>query len=177
MTKTISRERLEELAVEDDLYNYPPTKEELNAMARMLLAALDSEPTGYLYRQNTDLVTTPWRYTETLPDYVAGEGWEVRPQFDTPATVAVPDKDSSLPNLEFSTLLKIISGEIRGGHTVAVNLARHLVARTGVSISPVPKATKQSMREAFPSLSDYECVVAADVWNSCRAAMLNGGKS
>ena len=41
---TITRERLEELAVEDDLYNYPPTQEELNALARMALAAMDSEP-------------------------------------------------------------------------------------------------------------------------------------
>ncbi|WP_334676196.1 DUF551 domain-containing protein [Klebsiella oxytoca] len=45
MTKsTITRERLEALAVEDDLYNYPPTQEELNALARMALAAMDSEP-------------------------------------------------------------------------------------------------------------------------------------
>lgn len=41
---TITRERLEALAVEDDLYNYPPTQEELNALARMALAAMDNEP-------------------------------------------------------------------------------------------------------------------------------------
>ncbi|WPO20845.1 hypothetical protein SH579_07955 [Raoultella ornithinolytica] len=41
---TITRERLEELAVEDDLYNYPPTQEELNALARMALSAMDGEP-------------------------------------------------------------------------------------------------------------------------------------
>ncbi len=45
MTKsTITRERLEELAVEDDLHNYPPTQEELNALARMALSAMDREP-------------------------------------------------------------------------------------------------------------------------------------
>lgn len=41
---TITRERLEALAVEDDLYNYPPTQDELNTLARMALAAMDSEP-------------------------------------------------------------------------------------------------------------------------------------
>ncbi|HFS1364300.1 TPA: DUF550 domain-containing protein [Raoultella ornithinolytica] len=50
MTKsTITRERLEALAVEDDLYNYPPTQDELNTLARMALAAMDSEPV-YQYR-------------------------------------------------------------------------------------------------------------------------------
>ncbi|HGY5198448.1 TPA: DUF551 domain-containing protein [Raoultella ornithinolytica] len=51
---TITRERLEELAVEDDLYNYPPTQEELNALARMALAAMDSEPVGYFGRFDPD---------------------------------------------------------------------------------------------------------------------------
>lgn len=41
---TITRERLEALAVEDDLYNYPPTQDELNTLARMALASMDSEP-------------------------------------------------------------------------------------------------------------------------------------
>lgn len=34
----ISDERLKELEPEDDLYNYPPTQEELNSMAKELLA-------------------------------------------------------------------------------------------------------------------------------------------
>ena len=62
---------------------------------RMLLAGMDSEPSGYLYRAHHHLVETPWRYTETLPDYVAGDGWQIRPQFDIsapPAPVAdVPE--------------------------------------------------------------------------------------
>ena len=41
---TITRERLEALAVEDDLYNYPPTQDEINTLARMALASMDSEP-------------------------------------------------------------------------------------------------------------------------------------
>lgn len=45
----ISDERLEELAQEDDLYNYPPTQEELNLMAKELLALRKafSEPAAY----------------------------------------------------------------------------------------------------------------------------------
>lgn len=35
---TLSKERLQELAVEEDMYNFPPAHEELNAIARELLA-------------------------------------------------------------------------------------------------------------------------------------------
>lgn len=41
-------ERLEELSVEEDLYNFPPTQEELNSLARIALAAKRAEPVGYL---------------------------------------------------------------------------------------------------------------------------------
>ncbi len=37
-------ERLEELAVEEDLYNFPPTQEELNSLSRIALAAKRAEP-------------------------------------------------------------------------------------------------------------------------------------
>ena len=53
MTKsTITRERLEALAVEDDLYNYPPTQDELNTLARMALAAMDGEPVVFTDERN-----------------------------------------------------------------------------------------------------------------------------
>ena len=56
MTKsTITRERLEALAVEDDLYNYPPTQDELNTLARMALAAMDREPVAVV--EPSDYVT------------------------------------------------------------------------------------------------------------------------
>ena len=64
---TITRERLEALAVEDDLYNYPPTQEELNALARMALAAMDNEPVAYsLIFRNMDGVLNNHINTNTV---------------------------------------------------------------------------------------------------------------
>ncbi|WP_145588099.1 hypothetical protein [Yersinia aldovae] len=40
-------ERLKELSVEEDLYNYPPTQEELNSLARIALAVKMAEPEWY----------------------------------------------------------------------------------------------------------------------------------
>ena len=64
---TITRERLEALAVEDDLYNYPPTQEELNALARMALSAMDNEPVAYsLIFRNMDGVLNNHINTNTV---------------------------------------------------------------------------------------------------------------
>lgn len=41
-------------------------------------------------------------------------------------------------------------------------------------VSVPDMATPQSMRAMFCHLDDSECVIAADVWNACRAAMLQG---
>lgn len=140
----------------------------VKALAEFALAAHEQEPVG--------------TFRKTAIGYAPSYHEDAVPLYARPAPVpAVPDDklyarpqsaSVDLPNLEVSTLLKIMSGEIRGNATVAANLARHLLKAMSV-----PKATKQTMRTWFPSLSDYECVVAADVWNACRAAMLDGGKS
>ncbi|HDL7689616.1 TPA: hypothetical protein P0N90_004298 [Yersinia enterocolitica] len=41
-------ERLKELSVEEDLYNFPPTQEELNSLARIALAAKRAEPVAWV---------------------------------------------------------------------------------------------------------------------------------
>lgn len=40
----LTKERLQQLAIEDDLVNYPPEQWELNEMARQLLASMEQEP-------------------------------------------------------------------------------------------------------------------------------------
>ncbi|HDL7930285.1 TPA: hypothetical protein PXP81_000708 [Yersinia enterocolitica] len=44
---SLTVERLEELAVEEDLYNFSPTQEELNSLARIALAAKRAEPVAW----------------------------------------------------------------------------------------------------------------------------------
>lgn len=141
---------------------------ELLMFTSYALAAMGSEPVAYTDERNLGYIDRG-RETAYLWGKQNSEASDVALcSHAQPAQVAPVD----LPNLEVSTLLKIISGEIRGNATVASNLARHLLKAMSVS-----KATKQTMRTEFPSLSDYECVVAADVWNACRAAMLQAGNS
>lgn len=50
-----------------------------------------------------------------------------------------------------------------------------LAPQTTVSVPDM--ATPQSMRAMFCHLDDSECAIAADVWNACRAAMLQGAEN
>lgn len=53
MTKsTITRERLELIANFHRAKTLPPSHDEIEELARMALAAMDSEPVGYMYRDN-----------------------------------------------------------------------------------------------------------------------------
>lgn len=72
MTSKLTRERLEELSVEDDLYNYPPTQDEVNTLARMALAAMDSEPYGFTDGDRRGMIYEPQyadRLNNPLPVY------------------------------------------------------------------------------------------------------------
>lgn len=51
-----------------------------------------------------------------------------------------------------------------------------LYAAPPASVSVPDTATPQSMRAMFCQLDDSECAIAADVWNACRAAMLQGAE-
>jgi hypothetical protein len=77
----IPKERLEGISRGEKCY----THDDVVLVVSALLAAYEQEPSGYLWRTKTHLVTTAWRYAESFPGYVAGESFEVRPQYDHPA--------------------------------------------------------------------------------------------
>lgn len=56
---------------------------------------------------------------------------------------------------------------------------KKVVSETNAPPAPVSvpdMATPQIMRTMFCQLDDSECAIAADVWNACRAAMLQGAE-
>lgn len=87
---TITRERLEALAVEDDLYNYPPTQEELNALARMALAAMDNEPVAWMHNNN-DIGIPAITVCQKIGHYWMAEFENVQPLYRH--AQSAPDRD------------------------------------------------------------------------------------
>lgn len=124
MKHELRKERLEEIAAWRERFTsgyWTCPADDAEAMARALLAGMEQEPAGYLYRTNTPLTVTPWRYAETLPDYVAGEGWEIRPQYDHPAPSMPADLHPDTQKLvaDFSTALaeKLYKAQLRYGYS------------------------------------------------------------
>lgn len=86
---TLSNERLEQLAVEEDMYNFCPEHEELNALARELLALRKEReaavPIRYMNRYTGACYTL-----EQQPDAATDTAVYV-PLYDVAQPVAVPE--------------------------------------------------------------------------------------
>ncbi|CNL31618.1 hypothetical protein [Yersinia mollaretii] len=99
-------ERLKELSVEEDLYNYPPTQEELNSLARIALAAKRAEPVSLEFaiekfkaynigfpveKLKADFVIS-WCLTNLTPQLNSPEipeGWKLVPNMPTLGMLSV----------------------------------------------------------------------------------------
>lgn len=163
---------------------------------RALLAAHEQEPSGYLYRTNTHISKTPWRYAETLPGYVVGESFEVRPQYDNPA----PSIPETLP------CAVLLEPGLRFGMGVQTRLLLDALQRRAdreaelSAMTPEQRAEHDSLIAAFKTMVSAPSIPAAvpedlltameevlrisdrdhDAWNraksaiaACRAAMLH----
>lgn len=130
MTSKLTRERLEEIRD----YDTCVTLEESAELARMALAAMDSEPVAIV--EPSDYITAA---------QLVGEG---------PARKAVHE---------------LYEGALRIGD----KLYRH--AQQPV----VPEKCPAEIRDLIASHSDalFNDDDAQEIWNACRTAMLNGGKS
>lgn len=95
LEQALSDERLDELAVEDDLYNYPPTHAELNGMARELLAyrRASKEPVAYIDELELNRIKDGDSGVIRTPIYGAGYQDASIPLYAAPPlqAVTVPD--------------------------------------------------------------------------------------
>lgn len=145
MTAQLSRERLEEIRD----YDTCVTLEESAAMARMLLAGMDSEPSfgDHLVLIDKGRLMMLERSHQTLLDYRADSVWYWQgDEDDQPESLSCP---------------VIMSAET----------LRELLAKAA---TPAPVAVPDKKESMSGSVfGEYYC----DGWNACREAMLNGGKS
>ncbi|HCQ8024432.1 TPA: hypothetical protein OL867_000256 [Klebsiella pneumoniae] len=192
---TITRERLEELASGQSGFNLRiATLEESQELARMALAAMDSEPVAWTWHYREQ-----WHVTndKCRAEFVAKDGdvavlplyRHAQPAPEYPETLPCPVLLE--PGLRFGKGIKT--------STMLAALARRAVYESDMAaLSPEERAEFQAGIEDFKSLIAQQPVVpdekpmpnslsmyAVDAvaaiaevrgWNACRAAMLNGGK-
>ena len=139
----LTRERLEKIKSWRETYgagsNVMLPAEEAEELARMALAAMDSEPVVYMWDSKRNDIDVPGFY---FPEHL----------FFAESNV------------------KQWGGEI-------IPLYRH--AQPAPVVPEVMEPTIEAIKRILPTSNpdEYAACIGADMWNACRAAMLNGGKS
>lgn len=153
-----------------------------------LLAAYEQEPVAYMYRDN---LHTDARFsleprfgnwsTEDIREYEISE----TPLYANPAPVpAVP---MAVAGFDAATAIRACMDEFpESMHDIieeCAQIAENTISTSHTkSVPAVPdeiEPTIEAIKSILPTSNpdEYAVCIGADMWNACRAAMLNGGKS
>ncbi|EDC2343167.1 hypothetical protein GAA34_16015 [Salmonella enterica] len=190
---TITRERLLKIQQWRETYgagsNVMLPAEEAEELARIALASLDAEPVGEVSEKRRGLVMDGTVDLGGKSTYriIKGEKAMKRLPLGTKFYIAPPapvvDADPvvftderNLHHIARGRETSLIWGK-QNQEVGDIPLYRHAQPAPVVppAIEPDYKVIKSILPTANPD--EYACCIAADMWNACRAAMLNGGKS
>lgn len=172
MTSKLTRERLQEIA-EDGFLKHGESKE----LARMALAAMDSEPVA-LQPELAKVIYHFREWNEGFPverfkaDYVIS--WMLA---NYPPAQPAPVVSAELLHTAASAIEDLLTTKDRTGACVWFDLPFRL--RSAANAQPAPVVPEEKPIPNTLSMYAVDAVAAiAEVkgWNACRAAMLNGGK-
>ena len=179
MTKsTITRERIELIANFQRAMTQPPSHAEIEELARMALAAMDSEPVAYIFKHPAGRLF--WSLTDK-----SNKGHDdVMPVYASPQPA--PIVSAELLHTAASAIEDLLTTKDRTGACVWFDLPFRLRSAANAQPAPVVPVVpdfKKLARELVDNLVDCggldEGVKEKYLeWaeKTCRAAMLNGGK-
>ncbi|QSW17388.1 hypothetical protein J1F62_20725 [Klebsiella michiganensis] len=187
MTKsTITRERLEKIKAWRETYgvgsNVMLPAEEAEELARMMLAAMDSEPVAWLAIYHGEVYDEAIGITRSVVEAQADHfGWEsalteIIQLYATPQPA--PELTATVERLNASGY------EYEGGEVTPQNVAAVVGillqqlddAVQGRDTQPAPVVPEKATVGEMPFLGTSEGAYVRG-WNDCRTAMLSGGKS
>ncbi|RTP85229.1 hypothetical protein EKN35_23180 [Enterobacter asburiae] len=172
ITREFTKEQLQQIIETDHVQCG-----EASALARIALASLEAEPVAWrsLYYENHGLLTGSKNVLASWQK----QGWKCEPLYTAPpAMVSVPE---SAP---VAYIFKHPAGRLfwsltdesnKGQSDVMPVYSAPVPAFVPPAIEPDYEVIKGILPTANPD--EYACCIAADMWNACRAAMLQGGKS
>lgn len=170
----LTKERLQQLAIEDDLVNYPPEQWELNEMARQLLASMEQEPVAWRYRfvhtpkseEHGSYFTTDWVLTHSEDECNPSDCFERQPLYAAPQLPqpAVPTFDEWCAATDNKPL-----GWVKDAMRDAYDGCRAAMLQAGNS-PETPDGSEEALSEAvaaiyFDDSSDY----CSALWSVVRA--------
>jgi len=182
MSSKLTRERIELIANFHRAMTLPPSHDEIEELARIALAAIDSEPVAWRYR-TTDINGNPnqgWSFSEEASLLGLYQPLYASPQ---PAPVVQKTAHSSVIAEQLANVLSDmkVTDHQRAVISCAVDRLNNVAQLLHLSPSAllVPEIQDyQGAKELYNYLmTKEETNATVNAWNACRAAMLNGGKS
>lgn len=187
---SITRERL--LTIQQWRETYGPGSnvvlpaEEAEELARIALASLEAEPVAYIrdgFRADgvhfCGGIITAEEHERTKPALSDRYNWKHQPLYTAPpAPVSVPEfaPIAYIFKHPAGRLFWALTDEINKGQSDVMPVySAPVPAFVPPAIEPDYEVIKGILPTANPD--EYACCIAADMWNACRAAMLQGGKS
>ncbi|HII3058089.1 TPA: DUF551 domain-containing protein [Klebsiella pneumoniae] len=171
MTSKLTRERLQEIA-EDGFLKHGESKE----LARMALAAMDSEPVAFTEKHEISNMHATGLYLRAWPAgraQNAVEGYTI-PLYTTPQPISLVNSEP------VAYIFKHPAGRLFWALTDESNKGQNDVMPVYASPQPAPVVPEEKPIPNTLSMYAVDAVAAiAEVkgWNACRAAMLQAGNS
>lgn len=151
---TITKERIE-LFIKNPLENGLTRGEQMD-LARIALVSLDAEPVRYLNKFSGTCVT-------------------LEQQSNAADDVAVYMPLYAAPPVPVQVDIEMLASALKNAPlALSDNQGRPRALVVPPAIEPDYKVIKGILPTANPD--EYACCIAADMWNACRAAMLQGGQ-
>lgn len=179
---TITKERIE-LFIKNPLEN-GLTRGEQMELARSVLASLDAEPAGYhVIKENGKVgcsVATLDKAEKTRDFW--NKWWTIRPYFYS----APPVQETGVYN-DVLNIIGLLENNEWAEHctsTVLGSLLESEITRLVGKEQPMPvvppaiEPDYEVIKGILPTANpdEYACCIAADMWNACRTAMLQGSQ-
>ncbi|MEA4623283.1 DUF551 domain-containing protein [Klebsiella pneumoniae] len=189
MTSKLTRERIELIANFHRAMALPPSHAEIEELARMALAAMDSEPVAYIDKQWTLVYYVPpmsmglkigdklYRHAQPAPEHPEvlpcsvllepglrfGKGIKTSTMLADLARRAVHESD-----------MAALSPEERAEFQARIEDFKALIAQPAPVVPDVMEPTIEAIKRILPTSNpdEYAACIGADMWNACRAAML-----
>ncbi|EKZ3219399.1 hypothetical protein REL63_004354 [Salmonella enterica] len=160
---TITRERLLKIQSWRETYgagsNVMLPAEEAEELARIALASLEAKPIGAFHIADQQVSGTT--------DYIKDGEWPIdNGVIEVYATPPASEREQiRREHAEWS--------EPKDGEPWL-----HIKEQTAPVVPPAIEPDYKVIKSILPTANpdEYACCIAADMWNACRSAMLNGGK-
>jgi len=161
-------------------------------MARQMLAGMEQEPVAYMHRNGVSLM---WAGDLDAKFKVKQGGWSplyAAPQLPQPASenIAMQNFRTAMEGIgHIRRTLEETFGGMHGTHVEPDALVEckaicdaicEAYRGTAPQVTSVPEEVPESLKDRLITICDLvedNDEYCQDIWNACRATMLNGGKS